>query len=248
MPTLQPETVTFEQPIERESSNIIMTRASGTRASGSDSSDPGDWIIKAKSSTGSFRRASSFRNSSFSVSYTPSALVSPGATSGILLGLPNNTPEANAKKVEKLKRRHSISLADTQRLHFNQGLEGMIPNEILLRNQIASIKPLSNIGSIGVMKPKVLPDAQETIPMEEIGKNLIISNAIEVEEPPLLQYAIPDTMSKSPNFRRRHSVSGTRSFSRPEYMSKLGAPGFGIESIEERKSIFLDKSIFMDKE
>jgi hypothetical protein len=139
-------------------------------------------------------------------------------------------------------------------LHFNQGLvtpEGMTPNEILLKKQIAVMKPFPNSPIIDVTNPYIIEprfvlDAQESKPLEEMGLKLI-PDGIEVVDTPLPALISPISISKSPNFRRRHSVSGTRPFSRQEYVPKFGPPS-GIDSIEERKSVFLDKSIFLDKE
>jgi hypothetical protein len=246
---MQTENVAFEWALEAESSNVV------TRTGGSGSSESGDWIIKAKSSTGSFRKASSFRNSSFSgskifSSLTPTAAVVPSATAGYLLGLPNINTSSNSKTVEKLKRRHSISMVDSKRnmLHLNRGLvtpEGMAPKEIILMKQVTVMEPSPNSPIIDVTNPqkielRLVPDAHA------IGKKLI-PDGIEVVDTPLPALISPISMSKSPNLGRRHSVSGTRSFSRPEYVPKFGAP-FGIDSIEERKSVFLDKSIFLEKE
>ena len=212
--------------------------------SASGSTESGDWIIRAKNSTGSFLRASSIKNSSFSVaklnSQSPMQILSPNNTSGSLLGLPNKTSASNAKTVEKLKRRHSISMVDSQRAFmFNN--QGTIPNSPLL------INPQIDTNSSQFLKENMIPNANEYIPLTPNPGIMI--NIVEAVDTMALSPKIGVSAAingKSPQFRRRHSVSGAHSFNRPEHMPLLPIPMVG--TIEERRSIFLDKSTFLDKE
>lgn len=129
-------------------------------------------------------------------------------------------------------------------LFMQQGVitpQGVEPNELHSRQQIAQVSPIVVTDTPDGIKPRILPDAQPLIIQEKF-----IPDGIDVTDARLQLPISPDAASKSPNFRRRHSVSGARSFARPEYLPRLAALEIG--TIEERKSIFLEKSIFLDKE
>lgn len=126
-------------------------------------------------------------------------------------------------------------MVETQiaKLLFNQELQ--TPQEL-----VPDINPIIVTDALGISL-----NAKQFIPVLN-NQEKMITNGIEYDDKKIqLPLPIsPISTDKSPQFRRRHSVSGANSFTRPEYKFLLASPNIG--TIEERRSIFLEKSIVLD--
>ena len=138
-----------------------------------------------------------------------------------MLGLPNITPSSNAKTVELMKRRHSITHIESHNLKalqiYNTGASATSKmNES--RNITEEYKPFG----IEVVDAPITPITP-------------ISN-LDIVENPAIQLR--------PQFRRRHSVSDPRSFARKDLGLLFPSPM--ADTIEERRSMLLDKSTVLE--